>query len=211
MLFEGRYPLCRDSTGGASGLASAAIDTSGFVDLALVAILRNGFDRTRRHASATTDADSFINLMGHFELLLCMDEKKKREPGFFTLLVCKKYSGFRHKTQVAFACVNEAKEMPLCRSVPVPFFSGQSKCHLRKYRLRLSRRRRFLCRVTAFVHVPVSSECGANPTFESARFFLFRMGIGMRGRVEHFAESNQTLMVRIRRRRVCVPREGNRL
>lgn len=81
MLFEGRYPLCRDSTGGASGLASAAIDTSGFVDLALVAILRNGFDRTRRHASATTDADSFINLMGHFELLLCMDEKRNASPG----------------------------------------------------------------------------------------------------------------------------------
>ena len=81
MLFEGRYPLCRDSTGGASGLASAAIDTSGFVDLALVAILRNGFDRTRRHASAATDADSFINLMGHFELLLCMDEKRNASPG----------------------------------------------------------------------------------------------------------------------------------
>ena len=148
LLFEGRYPLCRDSTGGASGLASAAIDTSGFVDLALVAILRNGFDRTRRHASATTDADSFINLMGHFELLLCMDEKKKREPGFFTLLVCGNCSRLRHKTQVAF---------------------------------------------------------------ESARLFPFRMGIGMRGWVEYFAESNQTLMVRIRRRRVCVPREGNRL
>ena len=81
LLFEGRYPLCRDSTGGASGLASAAIDTSGFVDLALVAILRNGFDRTRRHASAATDADSFINLMRHFELLLCMDEKRNASPG----------------------------------------------------------------------------------------------------------------------------------